>query len=81
MHLSHIHLTMSGSWLQKYGPVVGVMVGSIPHIIVSGVRWLREALHRDVLQGRSYHLADPSQREFQRRLGEFRLENFLRYSR
>jgi hypothetical protein len=72
---------MSGSWLEKYGPVVGLMVGSTPHICVCGVREVMEVLHKEELQGRPYHLVDISQRMFHRRLGEFRLENFLLASR
>jgi hypothetical protein len=72
---------MSGSWLEKYGPVVGLMLGSKPHICVSGVREVMEALHKDELQGRPENFFDTSQRKSDRRLGEFRLEKFILPSR
>jgi hypothetical protein len=60
---------MAGSWLQKYGPVVGLMFGSRKVIAVSGSKAVLEALLRDEFQGRteSFRLKETS---FNKRLGK-----------
>lgn len=66
----HIHLTMSGSWMEKYGPIVGLIVGSAPVVTVAGPREVMEVLRRDEFQGRpdDNHVRE---RNFNKRLGEF----------
>jgi hypothetical protein len=68
--MKNIHLTMSGSWLEKYGPVVGLVLGSIPVIAVGGPREVLEVLRRDEFQGRPDG-PEVRERSFNKRLGEF----------
>lgn len=64
----HIHLTMSGSWMEKYGPIVGLIVGSAPVVAVAGPHEVKEVLRRDEFQGRQDddHIRE---RNFNKRLG------------
>ncbi|GFG40194.1 hypothetical protein Cfor_09782 [Coptotermes formosanus] len=64
----HIHLTMSGSWLEKYGPVVGLLLGSAPLIAVSGPHAVLEVLRRDEFHGRP-DSEEIRERSFNKRLG------------
>jgi hypothetical protein len=61
---------MAGSWLEKYGPVVGLIMGSAPVIAVSGPQEVMEVLSREEFQGRpdDEHIRE---RNFNKRLGEF----------
>jgi hypothetical protein len=60
---------MAGNWLDKYGPVVGLMFGSKKALAVSGAKAVLEVLRRDEFQGRgeSSSLKD---RSFNKRLGK-----------
>jgi hypothetical protein len=61
---------MSGSWMKKYGPIVGLMLGSTPVIAVGGPHEVLEVLRREEFQGRpdNHQIRD---RNFNKRLGEF----------
>jgi hypothetical protein len=61
---------MSGSWLEKYGPVVGLLLGSAPLIAVSGPHAVLEVLRRDEFHGRP-DSEEIRERSFNKRLGEF----------
>jgi Cytochrome P450. len=61
---------MAGPWLEKYGPIVGLLLGSIPMIAVSGPREVLEVLCRNEFQGRPDG-AEVRERSFNKRLGEF----------
>jgi hypothetical protein len=69
-------MTMAGSWMEKYGPIVGLMMGSTPVIAVGGPREVLEVLRRDEFQGRpdDQHTRD---RNFNKRLGELYLQTQL----
>jgi len=62
------YLIMAGNWLEKYGPVVGLLFGSRKAVAVSGANAVLEVLHRKEFQGRtdSSRLKDMS---FNKRLG------------
>jgi hypothetical protein len=66
---------MCGNWLEKYGPVVGLLLGSAPVIAVSGPREVLEVLRRDEFQGRP-DSSDVRERSFNKRFGEFILRVF-----
>lgn len=70
----HIHLTISGSWLESYGPIVGLMLGSKPVIAVGGPREVIEVLRRDEFLGREEDDNVPD-RNFHKRLGELCLHS------
>jgi hypothetical protein len=60
---------MAGKWLEKYGPVVGLMFGSKKAVAVSGAKGVLEVLRREEFQGRpeSSRVKDIS---FNKRLGK-----------
>jgi len=68
--MKNVHLTLSGSWLEKYGPIVGLMLGSIPIIAVSGPHEVLEVLRRNEFEGRPDG-PEVRERSLNKRLGEF----------
>jgi hypothetical protein len=68
---------MSGNWMEKYGPIVGLIVGSAPVVAVAGPHEVMEVLRRDEFQGRQDddHIRE---RNFNKRLGEFILRCVVR---
>ena len=60
---------MAGNWLEKYGPVVGLLFGTKKAVAVSGANAVLEVLHRVEFQGRTerFRLKDMS---FKKRLGK-----------
>jgi len=64
---------MSGNWLEKYGPLVGLILGSSPVIAVGGPREVMEVLRRDEFQGRP-DVENVREGNFNKRLGEFILQ-------
>jgi hypothetical protein len=64
-----IHITMAGKWLQKYGPVVGLVFGSRNTIAVCGAREVLEVLQREEFQARPIS-AFFKERSFGKRLGK-----------
>jgi hypothetical protein len=60
---------MSGKWMEKYGPVVGLMFGSKKALAVSGPKSVLEVLHRDEFQGRTVS-SRLKERLFNKRLGK-----------
>ncbi|XP_021919682.1 methyl farnesoate epoxidase-like isoform X2 [Zootermopsis nevadensis] len=48
----YLHCVMAGSWMDKYGPVVGLMFGTKKALGVSGAKAVLEVLRRDEFQGR-----------------------------
>jgi len=64
------YIIMAGNWLEKYGPVVGLLFGSKKAVAVSGANAVLEVLRREEFQGRieSSRLKDMS---FNQRLGKW----------
>ena len=64
------YLIMAGNWLEKYGPVVGLLFGSKKAVAVSSAKAVLEVLRREEFQGRteSSRLKDMS---FNKRLGKW----------
>jgi hypothetical protein len=60
---------MAGKWLQKYGPIVGLVFGSRRTIAICGAREVLEVLQREEFQARptSSFFKD---RSFGKRLGK-----------
>lgn len=56
--------------MEKYGPVVGLMLGSIPIIAVSGPREVLEVLRRNEFDGRP-DVPEVRERSLNKRFGEF----------
>jgi hypothetical protein len=44
---------MAGQWMERYGPVVGLLFGSKKAVAVSGGKAVLEVLRRGEFQGRS----------------------------
>jgi hypothetical protein len=65
-----MHLTMAGKWIQKYGPVVGVVFGSRASIVaICGGREVLEVLQREEFQARPFGTFI-TERSFGKRLGK-----------
>lgn len=64
-----VHITMAGEWLQKYGPVVGLVYGSSRIIAICGAREVFEVLQREEFQARPNN-AFVKERSFGKRLGK-----------
>jgi hypothetical protein len=64
-----VHLTMAGKWLQKYGPVVGLVFASRKIIAICGAREVLEVLQREEFQARPTGLFS-KERSFGKRLGK-----------
>ncbi|XP_069696212.1 methyl farnesoate epoxidase-like [Periplaneta americana] len=47
-----LHLTMAGEWRRKYGPLVGLFLGSKPAVAVCGPNEVLEVLRREEFQAR-----------------------------
>lgn len=62
------YLIMAGNWLEKYGPVVGLLFGSRKAVAVSGAKAVLEVLRREEFQGRTEN-AKLKDRSFNKRLG------------
>ncbi|PSN29066.1 hypothetical protein C0J52_28308, partial [Blattella germanica] len=67
---THPHLIMAGSWREKYGPVVGLVLGPFKAIAVCGPEEVLEVLRREEFQGRpkTEFLKD---RSFNKYLGKY----------
>jgi hypothetical protein len=57
-------------WLKQYGPVVGIMLGSQPAVLICGPHEVQEAMRREEFQGRP-EKANFRQENFNRKLGKF----------
>jgi hypothetical protein len=62
-------------WLQQYGPVVGLMLGSQPAVAICAPNEVLEAMRREEFQGRPEN-ANFRQENFNRKLGKFQFELF-----
>jgi hypothetical protein len=60
---------MAGEWLQKYGPVVGLVFGSRRTIAICGAREVLEVLQREEFQARPISNFF-TERSFGKRLGK-----------
>jgi hypothetical protein len=60
---------MAGKWMEKYGPVVGLLLGPRKAVAVSGARTVFEVLRREEFQGRT-ESSKLKEASFNKRLGK-----------